>query len=190
MALAPNIASKRFYEHLWPYRAAVLRAARILCRNQADAEDLAQETMLKAFAGIESYRFGSSPHAWLMRILRNSRIDRIRSTARESGHISLDAAELDVADTHTSATTPQEWERPEELLNAFSDAQVIQALQQLPEEIRMTLLLVEVEGMDHTEAAEILEVPVGTIKSRSHRGRGMLRETLLPMAKELRLVRD
>ena len=59
----------------------------------------------------------------------------------------------------------------------------------LPEEIRQTLLLVEVEGMEHVDAAEILEVPVGTIKSRAHRGRAMLRETLLPMAKELRLVR-
>src|SRR5262245_42379646 len=106
MPLTRKIASERFYQHLWPYRAAVLRTARILCGNDADAQDLAQETMLKAFAGIETFRVGSRPHAWLMRILRNARIDRIRSTAREAGQVSLEASELEVADTHETGNEP------------------------------------------------------------------------------------
>jgi RNA polymerase sigma-70 factor (ECF subfamily) len=65
---------------------------------------------------------------------------------------------------------------------------MIQALQRLPEEIRWTLLLVDVEGMDHADAAAVLGVPVGTVKSRAHRGRAMLREALLPMARDLRLI--
>ncbi len=72
---------------------------------------------------------------------------------------------------------------------AFTDAQVIEALWALPEEIRWTLLLVDVEQLDVREAAEVLEVPVGTIKSRSHRGRRMLRERLLPLAREMRIVK-
>lgn len=188
MALTRKIASERFYTHVWPYRAAVLRAARIVCRNDSDADDLAQDVLLKAFSGIETFQIGSSPHAWLMRILRNARIDRIRSTKKVAGQVSIEAAELDVPDTSLPASTP-EWEHPEELLNAFSDAQIIDALQHLPEEIRMTLLLVEIEGMDHTDAASILDVPVGTIKSRSHRGRSMLRDALLPLARDLRLTK-
>jgi RNA polymerase sigma-70 factor (ECF subfamily) len=65
---------------------------------------------------------------------------------------------------------------------------MIRALQRLPEEIRWTLLLVDVEGMDHADAAAVLGVPVGTVKSRAHRGRAMLREALLPMARDLRLI--
>ena len=82
------------------------------------------------------------------------------------------------------------WERPDVALAAFSDQQVIDALQRLPEEIRLTLLLVDVEGLDHADAASILDVPEGTIKSRAHRGRGMLREALLPVARDMRLIRD
>jgi RNA polymerase sigma-70 factor (ECF subfamily) len=188
MPLTPTIANQRFYEHLWPHRGAVLRMARILTGNDADAEDSAQETLLKALAAIESFKTGTNPRAWLIRILRNARIDRIRSAAREGGAVSIEAAEIDVADPRPAEATT-EWEQPAELLNAFSDAQIIDALQQLPEEIRLTLLLVEVEGITQQEAAEILEVPLGTIKSRGHRGRAMLREALLPMAKELRLVK-
>jgi RNA polymerase sigma-70 factor (ECF subfamily) len=65
---------------------------------------------------------------------------------------------------------------------------LIDALRQLPDEIRWTLLLVDVEGMDHADAARVLDVPVGTIKSRAHRGRTMLREALTPLAKELRMI--
>jgi RNA polymerase sigma-70 factor (ECF subfamily) len=82
------------------------------------------------------------------------------------------------------------WSNPESVLNAFSDQQVIDALRALPEEIRLTLLLVDVEGLDQRDAAGILDVPVGTIKSRAHRGRAMLRESLLPLARELRLIVD
>ena len=76
------------------------------------------------------------------------------------------------------------------LLEQFSDAEMIDALSRLPEEIRWTLLLVDVEGMDHKEAAGVLDVPVGTIKSRAHRGRMMLRDKLLPLARQARIVKD
>jgi RNA polymerase sigma-70 factor, ECF subfamily len=188
MAQAPKNASERFYRLVWPFRADVLRVAKILIGNDSEADDLAQETLLKAFAGIGSFKEGTDVRAWLLRILRNARIDRIRSAAREAGTISLDAADMDAPGTEQPEPLDG-WEQPQELMNAFSDQQIIDALQKLPEDIRLTLLLVDVQQMDHSEAADILEVPVGTIKSRTHRGRAMLRKALLPKAKELRLVR-
>jgi RNA polymerase sigma-70 factor (ECF subfamily) len=186
MALDPTIATERFYELVWPWRADVLRMARFLCRHDAEADDLAQDTLMKAFAAIESFQPGTDMRAWLMRILRNTRVDRIRSTARESADVSLDSTEIDTE----APPEPEEFgSDPEQVLNAFSDQQIIDALHELPEEIRMTLLLVDVQQIDHSEAAAILEVPVGTIKSRAHRGRGMLRQALAPLAREMKMVK-
>jgi RNA polymerase sigma-70 factor (ECF subfamily) len=171
--------------------AKVLRVARILTGDDAEAEDLAQEAMLRAFKGIENFE-GTDPSAWLLTILRRTRVDRLRSPATAHGPVtSLDAMEIDPVEVSRDQPTDHDvlWERPQEVLNAFSDQQVIDALQELPEEIRMTLLLVDVEQIDHKDAAAILEVPVGTIKSRVHRGRAMLRSILLPLAKEMRLIR-
>jgi RNA polymerase sigma-70 factor (ECF subfamily) len=186
MALDPKTASERFYELIWPLRADVLRMARFLCRHDAEADDLAQDTLLKAFAGIESFQPGTDARAWLLGILRNTRIDRIRSGAKEADNVSLDAAEID---TPAPLETEDFGSEPEQILNAFSDQQIIDALHGLPEEIRLTLLLVDVQQIDHAEAAAILDVPVGTIKSRAHRGRAMLRQTLAPLARELRMVK-
>jgi RNA polymerase sigma-70 factor (ECF subfamily) len=193
MALDPQVAAERFYELVWPLRAEVLRLAKLLCgrNNDADADDLAQETLLKAFAGIESFKRGTNVRAWLMQILRNARIDRVRSSAREQASVSLDAAELDPAEPENGSSEmdfEQVWQDPQQVLSAFSDQQVIDALQDLPEEIRLTLLLVDVQQMDQTDAAKVLDVPVGTIKSRTHRGRKMLRDVLHPVAMEMRLV--
>lgn len=178
-----DAATRRFYELVWPQRAAVLRLAQVLTGNAAEAEDLAQETLLKAFTGIGRFD-GANVRAWLTRILRNARIDRLRSVGQAAKLVSLDEIELDVEDGRQEL---EQWSNPQEILNAFSDQEMIRALQGLPEEIRWTLLLVDVEGLDQAEAAELLEVPVGTIKSRAHRGRGMLRQALLPAAKQLRL---
>lgn len=186
MGLDRQAATERFYELVWPLRGDVLRVALALCHSESEADDLAQETLMKAFAGIESFREGVDAKPWLFRILRNARIDRIRSAARESGTVSLESAEIE---TEARAEIEDFGDDPQQVLNAFSDQQMIDALRELPEEIRMTLLLVEVQQLDHRDAAEILDVPVGTIKSRAHRGRAMLREKLLPLAKELRLVR-
>jgi RNA polymerase sigma-70 factor, ECF subfamily len=185
-------ATRRFYDLVWPMLATVLRTARILTGNDADAEDLAQETLLKAFKAIGQFREGTDVRAWLLAILRNARVDRLRSAAASAATVSLDALDLDPPDRPGQET--EDWqaitEDPERVLNDFSDAEVIDALQHLPEEIRWTMLLVMVEGMDQAEAAGVLGVPVGTVKSRLHRGRTMLRQALLPLARERRVMRD
>lgn len=183
--------SRIFYERVWPHRATVLRVARILVRGNADAEDLAQETLLRAYRGLHALRDDSDVRAWLLTILRHARVDFLRSKDRAPDAVSLDAAADQPsrgADEDPADASVATWDKPEEILNGFSDQQVIEALQKLPEDIRLTLLLVDVEQLDHADAARILDVPVGTVKSRTHRGRGMLRAALLPVAREMGMV--
>jgi RNA polymerase sigma-70 factor (ECF subfamily) len=191
--LAENQASpatRRFYELVWPHRATLLRTAQILTGRDADAEDLAQETLLKALRSLDKLREGSDVRAWLLTILRHARVDQLRAAGRHLPTVSLSESEIDPAQPRSSgAIEADTWHEPAEILDAFSDRQVIEALQKLPEEIRLTLLLVEVEQLDHAEVAKILEVPVGTIKSRAHRGKTMLRETLSSVAREMGLLR-
>jgi RNA polymerase sigma-70 factor (ECF subfamily) len=175
-------AVRLFYATLWPHRQGVLRVARLLCRQDAEADDLAQETMLKAFKGIGSFRPGTDAKAWLLQILRNARVDRVRKSVSEGSPVSLDDVGGDEAVATANDGSPSGQSAGEmseqELLERFSDQDIIDALKTLPEEIRMTLLLVDVERVDQKDAAEILGVPVGTIKSRCFRGRAMMRERL------------
>lgn len=184
-------ATKRFYDLVWPHRSAVLRVAQILTQNLHEAEDLAQETLLKAFKAIQQFEQGTDARRWLLCILRNTRIDRIRA-AGPGREVSLDRLSAEVADDRpeTPARDENEWHNPQEILNQFSDDSVIAALQQLPEELRWTLLLVDVEELKNEEAATVLDVPLGTVKSRAHRGRALLREALMTVAHERRLIRE
>jgi RNA polymerase sigma-70 factor (ECF subfamily) len=159
-------------------------------RNPIDADDLAQDAMLKAFRKIDQFQPGTDARAWLLSILRSTRIDRLRSRAHRKD-LSLNEMPVEPATDSEGRNerTDAELSDSNVLLDQFADADVIQALQSLPEEIRWTLLLVDVEGLDHPSAAAILDVPVGTVKSRAHRGRSMLRSALDGKARELRLIR-
>jgi len=182
---ADSDRTARFYRLIWPQAAVVLRYARVLTHRQADAEDLSQETMLKAFKALDSLHDESGVRAWVLKILRNCHIDRGRSLARKM-EVSYAAMELELAAPDTLAQGVDT--DPDALLNEFSDEEVIEALRELPEEIRWTLLLVDVEGMADKDAAGVMGVPVGTVKSRLHRGRKMLYQALLPVAKDLRMA--
>jgi RNA polymerase sigma-70 factor, ECF subfamily len=189
-------ATRRFYDLVWPLRSVVLRTALILTGNQAEAEDLAQETLLRAFRGIGSFTPGTDAKAWLFTILRHTRVDRIRSTAnRDGAAVSLESLKTEPeAHEWTVSDAPDLYHgwhgTADDLLASFSDAQVIHALQALPEEMRLTLLLVDVEQVTIEDAARILGVAAGTVKSRTHRGRAVLRRALLPLAREMRLVSE
>jgi RNA polymerase sigma-70 factor, ECF subfamily len=176
--MKPKDATRRFYQHVWPLRATVLRTALFLTRNPAEADDLAQDTLMKAFNAIATFDSATNAKAWLLTILRNTRIDRLRSAARTSGDVSLDQAELDLPGPAPAADSSAAWSDPDAMVEQFSDQRIIDALHQLPEAIRWTLLLVDVEQLDFQFAAQILGVPPGTAKSRAHRGRQMLRELL------------
>ena len=178
--VAMNRSSELFHQYLWPLRATVLRTAMFLCRNSNDAEDLAQETMLKAFRAIDQFAIDSNPQSWLMTILRNTRIDKLRSAANREPTVSLESAEIDIADESSdNSRSEEELRHTAQLIEGFSDQTMITALKTLPEDIRWTLLLADVEQLDYVQASQILGVPVGTVKSRVHRGRQMLKSALL-----------
>jgi RNA polymerase sigma-70 factor (ECF subfamily) len=180
--LTDEQAARRFYAEIWPHAAAVVRSARLLARNASEADDLSQETMLKAYESLESLRPGTNAKSWLLTILRHSWIDRFRS---RNAHPTVALGDADVPERDAASEQNEDWADPEDILFRFGDADIIDALQQLPDEIRWTLLLVDVEGMPQMEAADVLGVPAGTIKSRAHRGREMLRDALEPRAREL-----
>lgn len=178
-----NNSNKAFYELIWPHAPAVLRMALFLTHNHAEAEDMAQETMLKAFKALDRFQPGTDAPAWLIAILRNTWLDRVRSlkSRRETQYHDDELQHLSAAQIPPT----DDWTDAEDILQQFSDNEIIAALAQLPDEIRWTLLLVDVQGIDQHTAATLLDVPLGTIKSRAHRGRAMLRDVLLPKARDL-----
>ncbi len=175
---------RRFTQLAWPYLATVLRTARYVASSEADAEDLAQDTMIKAMRAIDSFRDGTDMKAWLTTILKRTFIDKLRADQRRIQPQGLGDVDHVAGPNVPVGAFDDDWPEPEELLNQFEDEAVIEALKRLPEDIRWTLILVDVEQMDQTSAAGVLEVPVGTIKSRAHYGRKMLRDLLYQMAQK------
>ena len=168
---------RRFCELAWPHMDAVLRTAQCLTRSSADAEDLAQETMFKAFKAIHTIRDAACAKVWLMSILRRARIDQVRANRHEVIWNPLEL-ELELEDIRAEAPSVRLGHKSDAALDSLDDEDVVRALRELPREIRWTLLLVDVEGTDQRDAAIVLGVPVGTVKSRLHRGRAMLRQSL------------
>lgn len=176
--------AERFRRLAWPMMPVVLRTAQCLTRREADAEDLTQETMVKAMRAIDTYQDDTDMRAWLLTILRRTHIDRMRVEQSRPQALPLDEAVLGEAldDGQPAGKHDAEWDQPEDLLNRFEDEAVIEAMRLLPEDIRWTLLLVDVEQMEQADAAQVLGVAVGTIKSRVYRGRAMLRDRLYELA--------
>lgn len=157
------------------------RVALTYCHDFSLAEDLVQTTYVKGLEKFSTYRPGTNFKAWLLRILHNTWIDELRHR-RVVGPVTY--IEEDCL-SEKSSPEPTAWSDAEDLLENFSDEQMIRALRELPEEQRLALYLVDVEQFDHQEAAEILSVAVGTIKSRTSRARRILRKSLEAHARDL-----
>ncbi len=157
---------------------AVYRAAVALCDQTAQADDLVQMTYFKALQKSDSFARGSNIKAWLLRILRNSWIDELRRRQTTGPLVSIEPELLEVA-VEDDAPASDDW------LEQFSDEQVIRALQALPEPMRMAVYCRDVEALSQEEIAEIMDVAVGTVKSRVSRGRALLREQLAEYARDL-----
>jgi RNA polymerase sigma-70 factor (ECF subfamily) len=159
---------------------AVYRTAMALCGQEHQAEDLAQTTFLKAFERFAQFAPGTNCKAWLLQILRNTWIDQLR-------HKKVTGTAQPLVEEQVGEAPVQEeiiWTNARDLLENFSDEQVIKALSQLPEEQRLTLFLIDVERFSQEKVAEITGVAVGTVKSRTSRARASLKKKLTSYAQE------
>lgn len=162
-------------EYIDPLYGAGLR----LTRNRADAEDLLQETLLKAWRSFHTFADGTNARAWLFRILMNAHIDRYRKTTREPETTDVE----DIGDFYLYAKVQESDQMrslgdPEKILDDVMEQEVREALESLPEHFRGAVILADLEGFSYKEIAEILGIPVGTVMSRLFRGRRLLQRRL------------
>ncbi|MET0800363.1 MAG: sigma-70 family RNA polymerase sigma factor [Actinomycetota bacterium] len=180
----------RFERDVMPLLPSLYAAALRMTRNPTDAEDLVQETYLRAYRGFGGFQEGTNLKAWLYRILTNNFINTYRKKQREpqtvEGPDDLDEwylyDRLGGRNVELSAET--------EVLDRMPDEAVKLALESLPENFRLPVLLADVEGFSYKEIAEIMDTPIGTVMSRLHRGRKALQRALWETAKERGLVDD
>lgn len=184
---APLTAEQRtqFEEQAIPFMDQLYGAALRMTRNPADAADLVQETFVKAFAAYAQYQQGTNLKAWLYRILTNTFINSYRKKQRDPYQGTLDELEdwqIGGAESITQGRSSRSAEA--EALDHLPDTAVKQALQAIPEDFRLAVYLTDVEGFSYQETADIMKTPVGTVMSRLHRGRRLLRELLADYAQE------
>jgi RNA polymerase sigma-70 factor, ECF subfamily len=180
--------AERFEREVLPLLPSLYGAALRMTRDPADAEDLLQETTLRAYRGFGTFEPGTNLKAWLYRILTNSFINTYRKRQREPQTVEgpEDIDEWFLFDRLGSRSVERSAE--EDVLEKIPDADVKAALESIPENFRMAVLLADVEGFSYKEIAEITDVPIGTVMSRLHRGRKALERALYAVAKERGLV--
>lgn len=179
-----------FAAQAMPFMDSLYGAALRMTRSPADAEDLVQETYLKAYRGFGGFEQDTNLKAWLYRILTNTYINSYRAKSRRPQESDLEEVEdlylyrrlggLEAATAGRSAE--------DELLDVYTDDEVKGAIESLPEQFRMPVLLADVEGFSYKEIADILDIPIGTVMSRLHRGRKGLQKKLWDYAVERGLV--
>ncbi|HVM40999.1 MAG TPA: sigma-70 family RNA polymerase sigma factor [Acidimicrobiia bacterium] len=181
----------KFADLAMPYMSSLYSAAMRMTRNAAEAEDLVQETYLRAYRGFHTFQEGTNLKAWLYKILTNTYINQYRKAKRRPQELDVEAVEdlylyhrLGGGDQATAARSAEA-----EALEAIPEGAVKDALDALPEQFRLAVLLADVEGFSYKEIAEIMDVPIGTVMSRLHRGRNLLQKKLWEFAEERGLVR-
>ncbi len=180
----------RFVEQAMQYMSSLYSAALRMTRNPSDAEDLVQETYLKAYRAFGTFQEGTNLKSWLYKILTNTFINSYRAKRRRPAETELD----DVEDLYLyrrlggNQATSLGRSAEDLVLDRFTESEVKAAVESLPEAFRLAVLLADVEGFSYKEIAEILEVPIGTVMSRLHRGRRALEKALASFAEERRLT--
>jgi RNA polymerase sigma-70 factor (ECF subfamily) len=173
------------------YAPQLYSAALRMTRNPADAEDVLQETFLKAFRAYHTFKAGTNLRAWLYRILTNTYINKYRKAQRRPSEVELGELEdfylyKRMGEPGASASRSAE----SEVMEGIVDADVKAALEALPENFRLPVLLADVEGFAYKEIAEMLDIPIGTVMSRLHRGRKALQKRLWDFASDRGLAEE
>ena len=185
-------ARETFSVDAMQYAPQLFSTALRITRNRTDAEDLVQETFIKAWRAFDSYQQGTNLRAWLFRIMTNTYINKYNAQLRKPLETELDEVEelylfkrlgaFDQSKINQSAE--------DQMLELFTDEEVKNAIEELPEGFRIPLLMSDVEGFSYKEIAEIMDTPVGTVMSRLHRGRKLLRELLEDYAYENGFIKE
>lgn len=170
---------KDFEDIALQHMDAIYSAALRMARDKTEAEDLVQDTYLRAYRFFDRFQKGTSIKAWLFKILKNTFINNFKKQARTPEHVNLDRLRLS-EDEPASSHDPEE-----ELLYRLFGDEFMRAIEAIPEEFRLVVLLSDVEGFSYKEIAEIVDRPIGTVMSRLYRGRRLLRNSLREHAKEL-----
>ncbi len=180
---------RRFEDEALPHLDALYHTALRMTGNPSDAEDLVQDTYMKAHRFWDRYTAGTNCKAWLYKILTNTRINQYVKRSKQPQQVNFDDVEPILPHTESSAlNAPTRGE-----LGALADLlddEVKQALEAIPAEFRIVLLLSVVEGFAYKEIAQILEIPIGTVMSRLFRGRKLLQASLHEYARRRGLVKD
>ncbi len=173
---------REFETEALPHADLLYNYALRMTNNAADADDLVQETFLKAFRFWDKYEKGTNIRAWLFRIMKNSYINRYRREAKEPDTVDYEEIQNfyntirdEKSDTHDT---------PESAFGNLLDDDLAGAISALPEDFRTVVILCDIEGLTYEEIAEFLDCPLGTVRSRLHRGRSLLRARLLKYAKD------
>ncbi len=166
------------------YAPQLYSAALRMTRNPSDAEDIVQETFLKAYRAYGTFREGTNLKAWLYRILTNTYINRYRKLQRRPSEVELGELQDFYLFRRLGEQAGAEPSAEESVLDRIVDADVKEALESLPEHFRLPVLLADVDGFSYKEIADIMDIPIGTVMSRLHRGRKALQQKLWSLAEE------
>jgi RNA polymerase sigma-70 factor (ECF subfamily) len=178
---ATRLEYNRLFEtEMVPHLKALYHFAYRFTNDEDDANDLVQETYLKAYRFISSYARGSNAKAWLFRILRNSFINSYRKTSREPAKVDYEEAETFL--NTGKATFVDSIDAQEKIFRSMIGDEVTMAVNSLPVDFRTVIILCDIEGFTYEEIAEIVDIPIGTVRSRLHRARKILKDQLLKYA--------
>ena len=183
-------AQEQFTADAMQYAPQLFSTALRMTRNRSDAEDLVQETYIKGWRSFHTFQEGTNLRAWLFRIMTNTYINKYNAQKRKGTEVELDDVEelflykrlgsIDQSQLSSSAE--------DQMLELFTDVEVKSALEELPEDFRIPVLLSDVDGFSYKEISEMLEIPIGTVMSRLHRGRKAMQKMLYEYARERGLI--
>lgn len=188
MIRAETKKQQDFNEEIIPLLDVLFNFALKLTGNPSDAEDLVQDSIVKAYRFFGSYERGTNAKAWVFRILKNSFINNYRRTANRPQEVDYNEVESYYESIRAERTETTDLERL--MFNELMDDDLSRALHKLPEDFRTVVLLCDVENYTYEEIANMLDVPIGTIRSRLHRGRNLLKTELMEYAKKRGFTAD